>query len=124
MPTTTAIYLNVSPKNKRIITIHPALVFEIDKQRVLWAKAYLIRQYRLYGKQWQRCLFYKNAATAGQFKTNRGTAIEVQKAQTALDVAYWGEDNRFPQNIEQQMAYCGIGKYALNWSANALFGSE
>ena len=27
--------LNVELKNKRIITIHPALIFEIDKQRVL-----------------------------------------------------------------------------------------
>jgi hypothetical protein len=53
----------------------------------------------------------------------KGTAVPVTKLQNILDVAYWGEDNRFPQNIEQQMAYCGIGKSALNWKAKALFGN-
>jgi hypothetical protein len=67
--------------------------------------------------------FSKANSSAGSFNTQRGTAVPVQKVQAALDVAYWGEDNRFPQNIEQQMAYCGLGKQALNWAANALYGA-
>lgn len=67
--------------------------------------------------------FSKNSASAGTFKTQEGTSTVVKKAQTALEVAYWGEDNRFPQNIEQQMAYCGIGKAALDWKARALYGA-
>lgn len=65
--------------------------------------------------------FSKSAAAAGTFST-QGSAPQIKQMQTALKVAYWGEDNRFPQNIEQQMAYCGIGKAALNWSAAMLYG--
>ncbi len=61
--------------------------------------------------------------TAGKNKTSKGTAAPVKEMQTALKVALWGEDNRFPQNIEQEMAYCGIGKAGLNWKAKALWGS-
>lgn len=53
----------------------------------------------------------------------KGTSVPVQKLQNILNVAYWGEDNRFPQNIEQQMAYCGVGKTALDWKARALYGN-
>lgn len=67
--------------------------------------------------------FSKNGSSAGTFRTQRGTAPVIQKVQTALEVAYWGEDNRFPQNIEQQMAYCGVGKHGLDWKARALYGS-
>ena len=46
--------------------------------------------------------FSKTTAEAGTFKSNNpsGTSLAVQKMQTALKVAPWGEDNRFPQNIE------------------------
>ncbi len=67
--------------------------------------------------------FSKNGSGAGTFRTQRGTSPAIQKVQTALEVAYWGEDNRFPQNIEQQMAYCGVGKHGLDWKTRALFGS-
>lgn len=67
--------------------------------------------------------FSKDAAAAGTFRSQRGTAPIIQKVQAALDVAYWGEDNRFPQNIEQQMAYCGVGKHGLDWKARCLYGS-
>lgn len=62
-------------------------------------------------------------SAAGTFQSNKGTALPVKALQNVLKVAYWGEDNRFPQNIEQQMAYCGVGKAALNWKANALWGN-
>jgi hypothetical protein len=52
-----------------------------------------------------------------------GTALPIRKLQNLLSVAFWGEDNRFPQNIEQQMAYCGIGKAGLDWKARALWGN-
>jgi hypothetical protein len=67
--------------------------------------------------------FSKDSANAGTFKTQGSTALIIKKAQTALEVAYWGEDNRFPQNIENQMAYCGIGKSGLDWKARALYGA-
>lgn len=67
--------------------------------------------------------FSQANASAGTFKSNTGTAMPVKTMQTKLNVAYWGEDNRFPQNIEQQMAYCGIGKSALDWKARALWGA-
>lgn len=69
--------------------------------------------------------FSKAPATAGTFKSLgiHGTALPVRKLQNLLDIALWGEDNRFPQNIEQQMAYCGTGKSALDWKARALYGA-
>lgn len=66
--------------------------------------------------------FSKESAQAGTFPSNRGTAAPVRKVQNILEVALWGEDNRFPQNIEQQMAYCGVGKAALDWKARVLYG--
>lgn len=70
--------------------------------------------------------FSKSPNSAGASKTsnsNKGTAAIVKDAQTSLKVAYWGEDNRFPQNIEQQMAFCGVGKNALDWKARILYGN-
>lgn len=58
-----------------------------------------------------------------QGRSDRGTALPIKKLQNSLNVAFWGEDNRFPQNIENQMRYCGIGKRALNWKAEALWGN-
>jgi len=68
--------------------------------------------------------FSKGSVDAGTFQSSpKGTAAPIRKLQNLLDVAYWGEDNRFPQNIEQQMAYCGVGKAGLDWKARALWGS-
>ncbi len=66
--------------------------------------------------------FTKSAASAGTFGSNRGTASPIKNLQNALNVAFWGEDNRFPQNIEQQMAYCGVGKSALDKRMRELWG--
>lgn len=63
------------------------------------------------------------SATAGSFISDRGTAVPVREMQTALKVAVWGEDNRFPQNIEHQMGHCAVGKSALNWKTTALYGN-
>jgi hypothetical protein len=68
--------------------------------------------------------FSKTNTTAGTYSSNaRGTSPDVKKLQNLLDVAFWGEDNRFPQNIENQMRYCGVGKAGLDWKARALWGS-
>lgn len=70
--------------------------------------------------------FSRASSSAGTFqarKKSRGTAVPVQKLQNALDVALWGEDNRFPQNIEQQMAYCSVGKNELDRKIRKLYGN-
>ncbi len=69
--------------------------------------------------------FSKNNSAAGTFNSNglKGTPAPIRKLMNILDVALWGEDNRFPQNIEQQMAYCGIGKAALGRKARRLWGN-
>ena len=68
--------------------------------------------------------FSSTPKTAGSFQPSgtHGTAPNIRKMQNAIDVAYYGEDNRFPQNIAAQMAYCGIGLSALDWKARALYG--
>lgn len=61
---------------------------------------------------------------SGVFREDvEGTAVPVKELQNVLKLAYWGEDNRFPQNIAKQMDYCGVGKAALNWKAKAYWGS-
>lgn len=74
----------------------------------------------------QSAVYFSMApGTAGTSKVsgnNHGTAAPIRKIENKLNLAIWGEDNRFPQNIEQQMAYCGVGKSALDWKARALYG--
>lgn len=67
--------------------------------------------------------FSQSSSKSGAYSSNPGgTAPMVKKLQNTLKIAYWGEDNRFPQNIEQMMAYCNVGKAALGWKARALYG--
>lgn len=56
------------------------------------------------------------------FAPGHGTPAPIKKLVSALDVAPWGEDNRFPQNIVSLMDYCGVGKAALDLKARALRG--
>lgn len=65
----------------------------------------------------------QNSAGTYQTKSANGTALPIRKLQNKLDVAFWGEDNRFPQNIEQQLAYCGVAKSGLDWKARFLWGN-
>lgn len=70
--------------------------------------------------------FSRASAGAGTYqggKKTRGTAIPIQQLQNNLNVAFWGEDNRFPQNIEQQMRYCGVGMAELDRQVRALYGN-
>lgn len=66
--------------------------------------------------------FSQSSKTAGTFKKS-GTAVPIKELQLALKVAPWGEDNRFPQNIVDQLDYYGLGKAALEWKAKALYGA-
>lgn len=52
-----------------------------------------------------------------------GTSNVIKRLQNEKNIALWGEDNRFPQNIEQQLAYCGIAKSGLDWKARILYGN-
>lgn len=60
------------------------------------------------------------------FSENMGTAKPaapiVRKVQDNLDVAPWGEDNRFPQNIVNHLQACGIAQATLKKIASALYG--
>ncbi len=74
------------------------------------------------GESQSAVYFGRSGADAGTFQS-KGTASIVKQFQNIIGVALWGEDNRFPQNIEQQMAYCGVGKAGLDWKARALYAS-
>lgn len=76
-----------------------------------------------YLAQSESSVFFSKAASSGSFAPTGGTVAPVKRMQTALQVAPWGEDNRFPQNIEAEMARCGLGKAALDWKARALYGN-
>jgi hypothetical protein len=56
--------------------------------------------------------------------TSSGTPAPVRKIINSLGVVPWGEDNRFPQNIEKLLAYSGIGKFALDWKARSYYGNR
>ena len=78
-----------------------------------------------YMEESQAAVFFSGGASTagGAFKTSgKGTVAPIKQLQNALDLAFWGEDNRFPQNIEQQMAYCGVGKAGLNKKIKQLWG--
>lgn len=67
-------------------------------------------------------------ATAVQFVSNvsfakSNTAPIIKKFTTAMDVAPWGEDNRFPQNIVNSLAGAGVAQSLLKWKTNALYGA-
>lgn len=62
---------------------------------------------------------------AGVFKSTGAseTYLPIKKLQNVLGVAYWGEDNRFPQNIENQLEYCGVAQSALNFRSKIIGGN-
>lgn len=67
--------------------------------------------------------FSSSSQSAGVYKsTGSGTSVAVKTIQKELDVAIWGEDNRFPQNITKQLSFCGVAESALDWKARALLG--
>jgi len=51
-----------------------------------------------------------------------GTPAPLRKLITTLDVAPWGEDNRFPQNIARMLEQVGIARPALNKKMKRLYG--
>jgi len=65
-------------------------------------------------------VFFSKSTVAPKSK---GTSTVIKRLQNEKNIAFWGEDNRFPQNIEQQLAYCGVAKSGLDWKARALYGN-
>lgn len=59
--------------------------------------------------------------TASTF-TASGTPVPLRKLQTTLDVAPWGEDNRFPQHIAAMLETVGIARPALHKKVRRLYG--
>lgn len=50
-------------------------------------------------------------------------APQVVKLAKALDVAPWGEDNRFPQNVVKGLECSGVAQSTLAWKAKSIWGS-
>lgn len=51
------------------------------------------------------------------------TSAVVKKIATALEVAPWGEDNRFPQNIIKELESSGVAQATLKWKAREYWGT-
>lgn len=61
--------------------------------------------------------------SAAKTKEEKGTQTRIQELTSKLQVAYWGEDNKFPQSVSNQMDYCGVVAPALDFKAKALYGN-
>lgn len=67
--------------------------------------------------------FSSSSPKAGSFETKaKSTYTPIRKLQNAIDVAYWGEDNRFPQNIANHLSYCSIAPSLLDIKARSIWG--
>ena len=62
---------------------------------------------------------------ASVFIARKGANVAplVKKITNVLDVAPWGEDNRFPQNIVESLAASGVAQSTLAWKARSIWGS-
>lgn len=47
----------------------------------------------------------------------------IEKVASDLNIAPWGEDNRFPQNIEKEVAKCSVLRTGLGFKAKSLWGA-
>jgi hypothetical protein len=66
--------------------------------------------------------FSKGSDSSGATGTNMQPDTVIKQVEEKLAIARWGEDNRFPQNISNEMDWCGIGKSSLNWKSKAIYG--
>jgi hypothetical protein len=53
---------------------------------------------------------------------SKRTAPQVKQLQTDLNIAPWGEDNRFPQNVVKALEACGVAQSTLKWKACEMWG--
>lgn len=67
--------------------------------------------------------FNQSAKTGDPASSPRATSTAMGRLIQKLDVAPWGEDNRFPQNVSSQLEYSGVTKAALDFKAQALLGN-
>lgn len=74
------------------------------------------------GESSEALIQFKAEETAFSAAQKR-TAPAVKKLETKLEVAPWGEDNRFPQNIVQAISLCHVAMSTIYWKSKALYGS-
>lgn len=53
----------------------------------------------------------------------KSAAPLVKKVESDLNIAEWGEDNRFPQNIEKEVAKCSVARTGLEFKSKSLWGA-
>lgn len=68
--------------------------------------------------------FLKGSKAAVTFTddTLSGSSPESLQFVNSLNIALWGEDNMFPQNVVKAMEGYGLGKAALNWKSKMYYG--
>jgi len=64
-----------------------------------------------------------SAVTITKATGRQSVAPLVKKLVTDLDVAPWGEDNRFPQQIVEALESSGVAQSTLAWKARSIWGS-
>lgn len=67
-------------------------------------------------------VFMSSGSLASDFSNDVASPI-IKEVEEKLNVHPWGEDNRFPQNIEKHIAACGVAKAALNFKSVSLCGT-
>ena len=70
-------------------------------------------------------VFFSNTpgnASSGATGSSMQPDTLVQQMQDKLKIVPWGENNRFPQYISNELDWCGIAKSALNWKSKAIYG--
>lgn len=67
----------------------------------------------------QSAIFVSSSSTMSK---NSRPAPLLKRIQTDLDVAPWGEDNRFPQTVVKALEACGVAQSTLKWKAGEMWG--
>ncbi len=66
--------------------------------------------------------FSKINSSASKETSPRASFVLPQEMQTDLNVAFWGGDNLYPQNVTEQISTCGVALSALDFKAKMLYG--
>jgi len=70
-------------------------------------------------------IYFSSPATigaGGSGSSGAATSVQLKKIVNSLDVAPWGEDNQFPQNIVKEIDSSGVAKRAIAFKSAALLG--
>lgn len=63
-----------------------------------------------------------STGAGGSGSAGAATSVQLKKIINTLDVAPWGEDNQFPQNIVKEIDSSGVAKRAIAFKSAALLG--